>query len=499
MTSVLEIASAVFSVFVLTTLIRWRFHPLYSIPTIGPSFPLLSYLGAYRYCKNAREVLQEGYAKYKVFKVAMLDQWIVIVSGADMNEELRKIPDSHANFVQAAEDIVQMRYTLSETAATHQIHLPTIRGPLTKNLGIVFSDVVDEVDAAFADTIGNKMQSHEWVTVDVLMTMAVVISRASNRVFVGLPLCRNEDYLQIVRQFTFDVAKARFLLSLFPKFLKGVVGPLVPWARRSTRNASVYLGPIIEERQKKLKAMGDGWTNKPNDYMMWMIDEANREGQPTQVIIEGLMVSNFAAIHTSSNSMTQAIYHLAESPVWVAILREEVENVIKEHGWTKVAFGKMWKLDSFMRESQRFNGITHISVMRKTLQDTTLSDGTFLPAGTVVAGAASATHRDARSYENPDVFDPFRFADMRNEDEARIKHQFVSTSPEYVAFGGGKHACPGRFFAVNELKVMMAYTLLNYDVKFEDGQPRPKNSSRWNSVVPPRKDVLFRKRQAVAA
>jgi len=137
--------------------------------------------------------------------------------------------------------------------------------------------------------------------------------------------------------------------------------------------------------------------------------------------------------------------------------------------------------------------------MRKTLQDTTLSDGTFLPAGTIVAGASSATHRDARSYENPDVFDPFRFADMRAEDGANIKHQFVSTSPEYVPFGHGIHACPGRFFAVNELKVMMAYTLLNYDLKFESGQRRPENSSRWHSVLPARKDVLFRKRQVVAA
>ncbi|KAH9919404.1 cytochrome P450 [Fomitopsis serialis] len=468
MADALEIASAVLAVFVLTVFINWRFHPLYSIPAIGR---------AYKYCNNAREVLQEGYAKHKVFKVAMLDQWIVIVSGADMNEELRKIRTRMRLLIRRLKMyIVQMRYTLSESVVSHPIHLPAIRGPLTRNLGILFGDVVDEVNAAFADTIGNKLQSDGELTIPVVLSRMGQCKRADDH-GGGYLAGRNEDYLQIVRQFTFDVGKARFLLSLFPK---------------STRNASVYLKPMIEERQKKLKVLGDDWTDKPNDYLMWMIDEANREGQPTQVILEGIMVSNFAAIHTSSNSMTHAIYHLAGAPEYAAVLREEVENVIKEDGWTKVAFGKMWKLDSFMRESQRINGITHISVMRKILQDTTLSDGTFLPAGTVVAGAASATHRDARSYENPDVFDPFRFSDMRNEDDARIKHQFVSTSPEYVAFGGGKHACPGRFFAVNELKVMMVYTLLHYDVKFEDGQPRPDNSSRWH-------DVLFRKRQVVAA
>lgn len=141
------------------------------------------------------------------------------------------------------------------------------------------------------------------------------------------------------------------------------------------------------------------------------------------------------------------------------MLREEVEGVVKEHGWSKITMGKMRKLDSFMRESQRVNGITHsesqrpalllcahphtvcaVSVMRKTSQDTTLSDGTFIPAGTLVTGASTATHSDARNYENPEVFNPLRFAEMRTDEGEGFKHQFVSTSPEYVPFGHGKHA-----------------------------------------------------------
>ena len=39
-------------------------------------------------------------------------------------------------------------------------------------------------------------------------------------------------------------------------------------------------------------------------------------------------------------------------------LREEAEAAIKEDGWTKDAFASMWKLDSFLRESQRLNGFS---------------------------------------------------------------------------------------------------------------------------------------------
>ena len=41
----------------------------------------------------------------------------------------------------------------------------------------------------------------------------------------------------------------------------------------------------------------------------------------------------------------------------MSTLREEIEAIVAANGWTKASIGKMWKLDSLMRESQRFNGI----------------------------------------------------------------------------------------------------------------------------------------------
>lgn len=57
-------------------------------------------------------------------------------------------------------------------------------------------------------------------------------------------------------------------------------------------------------------------------------------------------------------SFTHALFSLAAEPEkYVPAMREEVERVIKEDGWTKVAMTKMRKLDSFLKETQRFNGI----------------------------------------------------------------------------------------------------------------------------------------------
>ena len=38
-------------------------------------------------------------------------------------------------------------------------------------------------------------------------------------------------------------------------------------------------------------------------------------------------------------------------------MREEVERVVKEEGWNKLALQKMHKIDSFLKESQRFDGL----------------------------------------------------------------------------------------------------------------------------------------------
>ena len=68
------------------------------------------------------------------------------------------------------------------------------------------------------------------------------------------------------------------------------------------------------------------------------------------------------------------------------------------------------------------------------------SDGTFIPKGTLIGVANRSLHYDQTLYESPNVFQPFRFAEMHKGDNDETKVQFVSTSTEYLEFGHGKHA-----------------------------------------------------------
>lgn len=109
---------------------------------------------------------------------------------------------------------------------------------------------------------------------------------------------------------------------------------------------------------------------------------------------------------------------------------------------------KLMKIDSFMGESQRGNGINSrtfdtpllkksrqltgvflVSLTRKSIkdEDMTLSDGKFLPAGTMLSAPSLQTrwHMDPANYTDPEVFNPWRFSEMRGQDGETLRHQLV--------------------------------------------------------------------------
>ncbi|CAA7260276.1 unnamed protein product [Cyclocybe aegerita] len=468
-------------------------YKLRHIPTIGSSSAIWSYTDSLKFIHNARDMIHEGYIKYpgKAFKVADMSRWIVGVSGRDMIDDIRRATDDQLSFMSAVEETIHADYTMGKPVRLEPFHIATVRSPLTKNLAVRFPDIKDEITEAFADFIP---VSKEWISVPALQTIMHIVCRTSNRLFVGLPLCRNTEYRTLNEQFTIHVFQDAQKISMFPRFLRPFVGRYLTQVPKSLRRTIALVGPMIQQRLDNEKRYGPDWPDKPNDLISWLLENAEGHQKNVYDIALRLLAVNFAAIHTSTMAFTNVLYDLAVHPECVSPMRNEVEVVIEAEGWTKVAMGKLRKLDSFIKESQRLTA-SALSVNRVALQDFTFSNGVTVPAGTYIAAVAHDTHVDGDNYSNPDQFDGFRFSGRREVESESIKHQMVSLSPDYMVFGTGRHACPGRFFAVNEIKVMLAHVLLTYDVKLPNNGPRPENV--WmlaNSSPNPTAEVLFRKR-----
>lgn len=115
---------------------------------------------------------------------------------------------------------------------------------------------------------------------------------------------------------------------------------------------------------------------------------------------------------------------------------------------------------------------------RIVLEPLVLSDGTKLPVGTHLAMPTDAMLRDPEVLPgggaDPNTFDPFRYARAR-EDLSRPENaqRFqLATRRHKLPFGHGKHACPGRFFAISEAKLILRHLLLTYDFRYPEGKCR---------------------------
>jgi len=465
-----------------------------TIPAIGGSDIFPSYKSALDVVAHGKDMIQMGYDMYKpgIFRVSELERWHIFVTGRKYIEEIARAPSDIFSFVAATEEIIFTKHLLGPTINTNPYHNDVVKEHLTRNLSAIFADVKEEVMLAFQDSIPLK---EEWTNIVVYPVITQIVARASSRVFVGIPLCRNPEYLNLSINHTADVSRARGVLIRFPGFLRGIAARFLTNVPKVVRLMQKHLGPIIEERQKKIAEYGPDYPDKPNDLLSWTMDAAEGDERSPEKLTNRVLVLNFAAIHTSSAAFTHALFHLAAEPQYLAPLREEVETIIKEDGWSRTAISNMHKLDSFLKESHRMN-IGAAALSRKAMKDYTFSDGTFIPKGTSISAASRAIHLDDEIYADANVFNGFRFSGLPDEGGQKVRSQFVSTSPDYIGFGHGKHACPGRFFASNELKVMLAHLILDYDVKMEKEGVRPTN--RWvgfNPMPDTRMSVLFRRRR----
>ncbi|KAF9453720.1 cytochrome P450 [Macrolepiota fuliginosa MF-IS2] len=476
--------------------------PLNSIPTVGHSGVFSSYVTAFQWIQNAGELIQEGYDRYpgQAFKVATLSRWLVILNGKQHVDDVRKATDDDVSFLEATEESIPTTYTFGQRFLDDAFHIVTVRSPITRNLISRFGDITDEVVEAFNDYIP---PTKDWTAVPAYQTLMHIVCRVSNRYFVGLPLCREPGYRSLNETFTTDLANMGRTINCFPKFLRPLVGRCMSLGRKNVDRMLQYLGPTIEARVAQMKQPESDRGEVPNDLITWLIETATQDYQlDARDLAKRILAINFAAIHTSSMSITQGVYDLAIHPEYIKELREEAESVIEEYGWTKGAMQKMRKVDSFLKESQRLNSLGKLLMTRKTLRNWTLSDGTLIPAGSHTAVATHAMHKDESLWEDADTFKGSRFAEMREGDGEldSIKHQMVSLSFDQIVFGHGRHACPGRFFAVNEIKAMFVHILLTYDIQFEDGSmERPPNIYFEAAIIPnPRATVFFKKRSHVA-
>ncbi|EEB91421.1 hypothetical protein MPER_10218, partial [Moniliophthora perniciosa FA553] len=241
-------------------------------------------------------------------------------------------------------------------------------------------------------------------------------------------------------EFPVDMMIASNILQLFPQFMKPLVSKLVSKVPKQMRRGAKLLSPLIQDRLDKEAENGKDWPGKPDDLISWLIDAAPASQKNIEGLSLQILIINFLSIHTTGIALASTFLYLACHPELHGPLREEIEGIVEEEGWTKSAVARMRKLDSVLKEAQRLAGNGVIAMNRLALKDFTFSDGTIVPAGTIISAASNETHNDETIYPNANEYQGFRFAELKSKEGEELGQNMVKPNPEYIIFGYGKHA-----------------------------------------------------------
>ncbi|KAK4555002.1 hypothetical protein LTR86_007768 [Recurvomyces mirabilis] len=419
-----------------------------------------SWQGAYAYLRDPEATLKEGYEKYPdgCFKVATLTSELIIVSSTEKLGEYLAAPDSQLNVQDAINEGIQFQWTMGPGVYYRPYHIPIVRGKMTQNIANMVPALQEEITGLLDSRIGHPEDFEEVAIHDVTID---IIAKVGNLALAGPVVAHNQAYIDAAIQYTLDLMVSAEFLRPIPVAAKDYVAYLTP-AYRSKKKCEKMIGGYIEER---LKATNAGEA-KTQDMLQWLIDSAPPEERTMPQLNERLLALNVAAIHTTTMTLTNAIYTLCTEPEkYLPALREEVHQHIPDGQFTKERIDSLSKLDSFFRECGRVGAIGTLASGRLARHDFTFKNGTVIPKGYMVSGSIPVLHKLVSPEEAQ--FDGFRYSRMAEEGKKQM--QAVSTSNDYLAFGHGRHACPGRFFAASEMKQIFANMIMRYDMKLTPG------------------------------
>ncbi|KAH7312587.1 cytochrome P450 [Stachybotrys elegans] len=290
------------------------------------------------------------------------------------------------------------------------------------------------------------------------------------------------------------------LIARLSSCLHGIIQRVLPSCRKlldTLNQGREIVRPVIEERRALAKQ--GKYTPTNTDTINWFKKAA--AGRPYNPVIYQMILS-IAAIHTSSDLANETLIHLAQRPKLISELRQEMIQVLSTDGWKKSSLFNMKLLNACLKESQRLKRHPYKSnkpimlsaMMRMATGNVKLPDGTVIHKGkrTFISTAGMS---DPTFYNDPDKFDPYRFIRLHEEPSKENMAHLISTSPHHIAFGHGKHACPGRFFAANELKVLLYHIIMKYNIMLPEGYVSTHRKAAIMIQSDPQSHILLRARQ----
>ncbi|MFF8632396.1 bifunctional cytochrome P450/NADPH--P450 reductase [Streptomyces werraensis] len=254
--------------------------------------------------------------------------------------------------------------------------------------------------------------------------------------------------------------------------------PLMFKTNRQYRDDIATMRSITEEIVEARTGQPEG--SRPNDLLERMLaaaDPVTGKRLSKENVQFQLATFLIAGHETTSGLLSFVVHQLLANPDVLRKARQSVDDVLGDRTPRFDDLADLGYLGQILRETLRLHP-TAPAFALSPAQDTTLG-GYPVQRGEDVLVMLSTLHRDPAVWDQPEVFDPDRFAPER-----------MAAIPEYawMPFGHGARACIGRPFALQEATLVLALMLQRFD--FELADPDYRLSIQESLTIKPKNLVI---------
>ncbi len=224
--------------------------------------------------------------------------------------------------------------------------------------------------------------------------------------------------------------------------------------RRSMRTLDALVYRMIDARRR-----GENAEAKDLLAMLMAATEDGR-GMTDQQLRDEVMTLTMAGHETTANALGWTFYLLSKDPEVERRLRREVALAIGERAPSAEDAPRLKYAAMVVQESMRlFPPVWALE--RQAVADDVIG-GCRVPAKSLIALSPYLLHRHTAYWENPEGFDPDRFAPEAVEKRPKFA---------YLPFGGGPRQCIGMGFAMMEAQMILARIVQSFRVELVPGHP----------------------------
>jgi len=223
-------------------------------------------------------------------------------------------------------------------------------------------------------------------------------------------------------------------------------------AARAALDSVIYR--IIAERRRRPAEQADLLA-----LLMEARDENTGEGMSDKQLRDEVITLFLAGHETTANALTWVSYLLSTHVAVARRLRAEVDESLRGRIPTAADLPNLTYTRMVIEETLRLYPPAWIT-NRRAIEDDIVC-GYRIPAGATVSISPYVTQRDPTLWENPEGFDPDRFAPERSSGRPHYA---------YFPFGGGPRQCIGKGFALMESTLVLALVAQRYDLHLVPGR-----------------------------